>query len=129
MKFKFLILTGFLLVGCSGQHWPTLMSLYHDRQASQLIGKKKNEEAYALYLKNLEDNSTEPSLHSNIGILLDQLQKPDEAVKSLLTAKQLADQQKNPTMQFATRFNLGTHYGEKKMIPEALAAYQQAFRN
>lgn len=131
MKFNFtLLITLFLpislLLGCADRHWPSLSSLYRDRLASQLVKNKKTEDAFNLYLKNLEENAWSPSLHSNLGILLDENQKPEEALKSLLAAKDLADQQNSEDLKFATRFNLGVHLGNKKKISEALQAYQQA---
>lgn len=126
VKRYFLLIFLIFGTGCGKNHWPSLSTLYRDQLASDLIKKKKNEEAFNIYLKNLEDNSDAPSLYSNIGILLEESQKSEDALKSLLMAKKLADQQDDTRLQFAIHFNLGAYYGQKKKYKEALEAYQQA---
>lgn len=113
------------LTSCDQQN-PSLISLVSDLTAKQLLKAEKYEEALSLYLKILVNLPLEPKVHSNVGVLLDHLQKNDEGLKSLLLALQLAEENKDLTTAFAVRFNLGVHYGLQKKIPEALEQYQAA---
>lgn len=123
---KFFALTFILfLVSCDEKN-PSLLSLFSDLTAKQLLKAEKYEEALSLYLKLLESLPHEAKIHSNVGVLLDQQQKSEDAVKSLNLALQKAEENKDAAAAFAIHYNLGVHFGRLKMIPEALEHYQAA---
>lgn len=124
-----LILPIFLAVvvsGCSGNKYPSINTLYKDYLARQDIKKEKYEEALSKYYSLLEDDGERAATHSNIGIILNSIQKPDDSLKSLQHALRLAESQGDKEMVFKVRYNLGVYYGALKKIPEALEHYQAA---
>ncbi len=125
---KVLLLPMLILVLFSGctQSQPSLKMLYLDYLARQDIKKEKFEEALTQYYALLEIEVSKPETHSNIGVLLNSVQKPEDSLKSLQYALTLAEAQKNPDLIFKVRYNLGVYYGALKKIPEALEHYQAA---
>lgn len=111
---------------CNKTHSPTLSTLYTDYLARQDIKREQPEAALSKYYALLENDGNRAMTHSNIGILLDNIQKPDEAEKSLSYALKLAEGDLDKEAVFAIRYNLGVHFGTLKKIPEALDFYQQA---
>ncbi|MBC7420382.1 MAG: tetratricopeptide repeat protein [Bdellovibrio sp.] len=118
----FLILS---MLGCNASITP-LESLVRDQAAARLIKQSLNEKALDQYIKILETSPDEPRVHLNIGVMLNQTQKPDDALKSFQLALKLAEDKKDLAAVFATRYNLGSYYGALKKVPEALANYQAA---
>lgn len=118
-----------LLVGCSGRsgyQFPSVQTLYTSYLAELDIKKEKHEDALSKYYSILEDNSERAEIHSNIGVLLNTMQKSEDSLKSLEHALKLAKDQSNLEMIFKVYYNLAVYYGAQKKIPEALANYQAA---
>ncbi|AGH95104.1 tetratricopeptide repeat protein [Pseudobdellovibrio exovorus] len=123
----FFLVIGALLLSSCKQDYPSLKSLYLDSVAKKEIQREEYEQALTHYYQILESAPYQPSVHSNIGVLLGGMQQPEEERKSLLYALELA--QKNPENTealFAIQFNLGVHYGRLKKVEEALEHYQAA---
>jgi len=121
-----LALSVFLLAGCLNSRSPSMATLYRDYQAGQDIKNEKHEEALAKYYLLLEEDVERGATHSNIGVLLNAVQKPEEALKSLLHALKLAEISKDQETIFKILYNLGVYYGALKKVPEALNYYQMA---
>jgi hypothetical protein len=127
MKFKLaLALMALLLSSCAWQNDPLPNELGRDWEAKSLVKSERYEDALQKYLEMIEVNPNRFSTHSNIGVLLSMLQKPEESEKSLLHALQLAENSKNAEAIFSIRFNLGVFYGAQKKVAQALEHYQQA---
>lgn len=125
-QFFLTLLTALLLMsGCFGEN-PSLSNLFLDVQAQHDVDQKKYEEALAKYFKMIEKQSDWSGAHSNIGVLLSLLQQPDESLKSLLHARELAQKKNDTKNLFSINYNLGVYYGEQKKIKEALESYQAA---
>ena len=120
-QLKFLLLL--LLTGCA-QNEPSIKTLWNDFQARQEIKAEKYEEALLRYIALLESDGGRAGTHSNIGVLLGKLQKPEDAQKSLQHALTLA--QNDPQSLFVVNYNLGVFFGAQKKVPEALSYYQAA---
>lgn len=125
MKPLLKLLALLLLCGCSRQY-PSLQSLYTDYRAARAIKGERYEDALEIYFRLLENDPDRAGTHSNVGVLLNMTQRPEEAAKSLLYARRLAEQQKDSAALFTVNFNLGTYYGQLRKVPEALASYQAA---
>ncbi len=126
---KMAILTLFLMACQPQQKADELTSveaLLQDRTATAYLKAERFEDALNLYVDMLEHEPNKPQIHSNIGVIMAQIQKNDEALKSLQHALQLAEQQKDLASLFATNYNLGVFYGSQKKIDEALSHYQAA---
>jgi Ca-activated chloride channel family protein len=104
----------------------SLGALFQDQKASALIKAEKYEEALAVYVDMLEKEPESPEIHSNIGVIMAQTQKPEDALKSLEHALELAKAEKNPVALFGVQYNLGVYFGGNKKIDEALQHYQAA---
>lgn len=128
MKFKISLVLFLMSVlsSCSWTSDPMPNELLQDRLARAEIKAEMYEEALQKYLEMVEQNPNRYSTHSNIGVLLGMIQKPEDAEKSLLHALKLAEKSKEPQALFTTRFNLGVLYGTQKKVPQALENYQQA---
>jgi Ca-activated chloride channel homolog len=113
------------LCGCDKSS-PSLNTLYKDFLASKDIKNEKYEDALSKYYNILEENTDQTATHSNIGVLLNMVQKPEEALKSLNYALKLAEDKGEAQLVFAVRYNLGVYYGALKKVPEALENYQVA---
>lgn len=126
---KFLLAVS-LLSGCQKKanqvELTSVGALIQDRAASALVKAEKYEEALEIYLSALEKEPQKPQIHSNVGVILSQIQRPEDAVKSLLHALKLAEEQKDGPSLFAINFNLGAYYGAQKNVDEALKHYQAA---
>ena len=124
--FLVFLLSG-LLGGCSdGLKYPSFKTLYSDYLARQDIKKERYEDALAKYYVLLEKEGTRGGTHSNIGVILNTIQKPEEALKSLQHALKLAEIAQDPELVFQVRYNLGVYFGAQKKVPEALEHYQAA---
>lgn len=97
-----------------------------DYLAQKDIKNEKYEDALAKYYSLLEDDGERAATHSNIGVILNNMQKPEDSLKSLQHALKLAETQDDKEMVFKVRYNLGVYYGALKKIPEALDNYQAA---
>ena len=128
MKFKIslVLLISVNLSACVWTQDPMPNEILKDRAAVAEIKAERYEDALQHYLEMLEKNPNRYSTHSNIGVLLGMIQKPEDSEKSLLHAFRLAEQSKDLEAQFITRFNLGVLYGAQKKIELALENYQQA---
>ncbi len=126
LRFLFLILALSSCQEASHDDLTSVGALFKDQSASILLKAKKYEEALDLYLSMLEQEPNKPQIHSNIGVILGQIQKPDDSLRSLQHALVLAEEQKNPATLFAINYNLGVYYGAQKKIQEALSFYQKA---
>lgn len=115
-----------VLSSCAWTSDPMPNELLKDRSARAEIKAEKYEDALQKYLEMVEQNPSRYSTHSNVGVLLAMIQKPEDAEKSLLHALKLAEESKDPQALFTTRFNLGVLYGAQKKVPQALENYQQA---
>lgn len=114
------------LAGCSEYKSPSIATLYQDNQAGRDVKNEKYEDALAKYYSLLSEDVARESTHSNIGVLLNMVKKPEEGLKSLQHALKLAEAHNNPEMIFKVHYNLGVYYGALKKIPEALEHYQSA---
>ena len=119
-------LLGLLLCSCSPKAAPPPAQLWADFKARQDIKAERYEDALVRYYSLLESEPDRFGMHSNIGVLLGMIQKPEEALKSLQHALKLAEQQKDVAGIFTMQFNLGVHFGAQKKVPEALEHYQAA---
>lgn len=128
LKLVFLV---FLLSGCqkpTERDWEftSLGALFEDQTATALIKAERYEDALSVYINMLEKEPNKPQIHSNIAVIMSQIQKPEDALKSWDHALKLAEQQKDATSFFAVNFNLGAYYGAQKKIDQALKYYQAA---
>lgn len=114
-----------LLFGCV-DHVTPLETLIRDQAAARLIKHEQTEKALDFYIKMLEKSPNEPAIHSNIGVILNQTQRSEEALKSFKLALALAENHKDAASAFAIRYNLGTYYGALKKVDAALENYQAA---
>lgn len=117
-----------LLTGCEPKHFEitSLWALFKDEVAKTLLKAEQFEQALQVYLSLLETDPYEARVHSNVGVLLGHLQKPEEALKALQYALKIAESEKDLQAQFAIHYNLGVYFGSQKKVPEALAHYQAA---
>lgn len=122
--FSVLVLISFS--SCSGSKHPSVKTLYIDYLARQDVKNEKHEDALAKYYSLLEDDGERSATHSNIGVLLNGMQKSEDSLKSLQYALKLAEDTGDKEMIFKVRYNLGVYYGSLKKIPEALENYQMA---
>ncbi len=113
------------LCGCNKSE-PSLSTLFKDYAAARDIKKEKYEDALGKYYNILEEDGDRAGTHSNIGVLLNLVQKPEDALKSLQHALKIAEEKGNPEELFSVRYNLGVHYGALKKVSEALENYQVA---
>jgi tetratricopeptide (TPR) repeat protein len=104
----------------------SLNTLIKDEVAQKMLKAEKYEEALNQYIDMLEDEPSKAEIHSNIGVIMAQTQKPEDALKSMRLALKLAEENKDFKSQFAVNFNLGAYYGGQKNIAEALHYYQAA---
>ncbi len=111
--------------GCYSNITP-LEALVRDQAAARLIKKEQTEKALDQYITILEDSPNEAAIHSNIGVILNQNQKNEDALKSFQLALKLAEDKKDLGAVFAIRYNLGVYYGALKKVDEALDNYQAA---
>ncbi len=117
----------------ASKNFPNPQSFIFDYKSRKAIKNKIPEKALEENLKILEHDTDIPQVHSNLGIVFDQLSKPEQAEKSFSEALRLIEaaekKQMNsvsPTDQFQVYYNLGVYYGQKKEIDKALAFYQSA---
>lgn len=123
MKLFNICLLFILLSSCHGE--PSIRVLWNDFQARQEIKSEKYEDALTRYFDLLETDGGQPATHSNIGVLLSKMQKPDDALKSLQHALELAGPS-DAKSQFIINYNLGAYFGAQKKVEEALSHYQAA---
>ena len=119
----------FILAGCqqpSSYELTSVGALFKDQAATALIKAEKYEDAMNLYIDMLEQEPDKAQIHSNIGVIMNQIQKPEESLRSLQHALKLAEAQKDSMLLFAINYNLGAYYGAQKKIEEALKHYQAA---
>jgi Ca-activated chloride channel family protein len=119
-------ISAFLFLCACDNSSPSLNTLYKDYLASKEIKKEKYEDALSKYYNILEEDTDRTATHSNIGVLLNMVQKPDDALKSLKYSLKLAEDQGDAQLLFAVRYNLGVYYGALKKVSEALENYQVA---
>jgi Ca-activated chloride channel family protein len=122
-SFLFLIL---FLSGCSATETPSLEILWQDSKARLFLKAEKYEDSLQMYYGIVESNPYFSGTHSNIGVILNYTQKPEEALKSLNHALQLARSQKDKVSEFSVLFNLGVYYTSAKNTDEAIINYQAA---
>jgi len=116
-------------LGGNPLNFPHLSSFYYSYKANQALKNKNPESAFEYMLKVLETESYSASVHSNMGVVFDYMQKKDEAEKSFQQSLKIVDQYKNliyPSDLFQVYYNLGAFYGAAKKIDEALVFYQRA---
>ncbi len=120
-----LILLCFLLSGCTSDY-PSVNVLWNDFKARVEIKIEKYEDALQKYYDVIADWPSGVEAHSNVGVLLSQLQKNEDALKSFDEALLLANQQKDLKATFYVLFNKGVYYGKLKNVELALNNYQAA---
>lgn len=120
-----LILLCLLLSGCEAEY-PPVGTLWNDFKARVDIKLEKYEEAALRYYDVIAAWPTGIEAHSNVGVILSQLQKNEEALKSFDQALLLADQQKDLKAMFYVLYNKGVYYGKLKNVEQALNNYQAA---
>lgn len=127
-KVSTLIYVLVFLTACEPKHFEmtSLWALFKDEVAKTLLKAEQFEQALQVYLSLLETDPYEARTHSNVGVLLGHLQKPEEALKALQYALKIAEAQNDMQAQFAIHYNLGVQFGAQKKIPEALLHYQAA---
>lgn len=125
-KFLLFILVSSFLSACTQLNWPTISTILKDRKAAHTAEKENFSDALIQYYSILDEAPENPSVHSNIGVLLKQKSQPEEALKSLNYALELAKSKNDKRAEFAIQFNLGVYYGTLKKISEALDHYQAA---
>ncbi len=130
LAFIFLFNGHFVL---ASRDFPSPQSFIYDYKSRKAIKNKIPEKALEENLKILEHDTDIPQVHSNLGIVFDQLSKPEQAEKSFGEALRLIEtaekKQMNsvsPTDQFQVYYNLGVYHAQKKEIDKALAFYQSA---
>lgn len=101
-------------------------ALFEDQAATRLIQAERYEDALGVYVDMLEREPQKPQIHSNVGVIMAQIQKEEDALKSWQYALKLAADNKDLATLFAVNFNLGVYYGAKKNVDEALKYYQAA---
>lgn len=133
MKFILsLLILIFIFSGCQKNHpdqayeLTSIGALFEDQAATRLIQAERYEDALSLYIDMLEREPNKAQIHSNIGVIMAQIQKDEEALKSWQYALKLAEEKKDNAILFAVNFNLGVYFGSKKKVEEALKYYQAA---
>lgn len=101
-------------------------ALFEDQAATRLIQAERFEDALNVYIDMLEREPNKPQIHSNVGVIMAQIQKDEEALKSWQHALKLAEMKKDQASLFAVNYNLGVYYGAKKKVDEAIGYYQAA---
>lgn len=114
-----------ILSGCSATE-PSLSVLWQDQEARRQLKAEKYEEALQSYYNLVEQNPNLAAAHSNIGVILNFVQRPEDAVKSLEHALTVAKENNDFAAEFAVNFNLGVYFGAKKDVARALEHYQAA---
>lgn len=125
-KFLLLIMTIATLSSCGDFKTPSPNVLWQDLQARKQLKAEKYEEALQLYYNLVEAEPNFAGTHSNIGVILNMIQRPEDALKSLEHSLQVARETKDIKNEFAAQFNLGVYYGALKKIDEAIVHYQEA---
>jgi Ca-activated chloride channel homolog len=125
------LLSVFIFSGCENRQsqsyeLTSVGALFEDQAATRLIQAERYEDALNIYVDMLEREPNMPQIHSNVGVILAQTQKEEEALKSWQHALKLAEEKKDYATLFAVNFNLGVYYGSKKNVDEALKHYQAA---
>ena len=120
-----LIFLWLLLSGCT-THYPSVGVLWSDFKARIDIKIERYEEALQKYYDVIASWPSGVEAHSNVGVLLSQLQKNEDALKSFDEALLLANQQKDAKSMFYVLFNKGVYYGKLKNVELALDSYQAA---
>ena len=120
-----LIFLWLLLSGCT-THYPSVGVLWSDFKARIDIKIERYEEALQKYYDVIASWPSGVEAHSNVGVLLSQLQKNEDALKSFDEALLLANQQKDAKSMFYVLFNKGVYYGKLKNVELALDNYQAA---
>ncbi|MFN3454567.1 MAG: tetratricopeptide repeat protein [Pseudobdellovibrio sp.] len=109
--------------------WPSPKSFYYDYKARKALQNKQPNEALEYTLKILENEPMAAQIHSNLGVILDQMEKKEDAEKAFIESMRLVElykDQLHPADLFQIYYNLGVKYGADKKIPQALEAYQKA---
>lgn len=116
--FSFLMLA---LCGCDTvSRWSALRG---NREGLRALKAENPSAALEGFAGGLSAAPFEPALHMNLGLTLDLLKRPEDALKSYENAEKFATEQE---LAFAARFDRGELLGRAKKIEEALAAYQSA---
>ena len=126
LKLNYFLPLILMLTGCSKFTEPSITLLQKDFEARRHLKDEKYEDALQSYYNLVEINPNFAGTHSNIGILLNMVQKPEEALKSLEHGLQVAKETKDFAAEFAIQYNLGTYFGQLKKIDEAIGHYQAA---
>jgi tetratricopeptide (TPR) repeat protein len=114
------------LTGCNRRQDPTLTVLRYDYEARKQLKAEHFEEALQNYYNIVQVYPNDAGPHSNIGVILNMVQKPEEALKSLEQALELAKQNHDSAAEFAVQYNMGWYFTGLKKIDEALEHYQAA---
>jgi len=76
--------------------------------------------------KTAKDAVLEAAVHNNLGYALQSMDLLEEAVKEYDTARQMADEQRDPSRSATANFNMGETLYKLKRFEPALAAYKRA---
>ncbi len=109
---------------------PSIQTLLQDVLLHKNLKNKKMSEAYINSIRILEKEPKAFQSHTYLGVLLDNEQKPEDALKSLLSALEIALEKakSNPRSEYLymAYYNLGFYYGSVKKIESAIENYQKA---
>jgi tetratricopeptide (TPR) repeat protein len=121
-----LIISGLIVLSSCAKNEPSLSVLWQDMEARKQLQAERYEEALQSYYELVEKNPDLAGTHSNIGVILNFIQRPEDALKSLEHALTVAKENKDPAAEFAVHFNLGVYFGANKDVDQALEHYQAA---
>ncbi len=123
-----LILSLVLVIFCSGcgVGYPSIGVLWTDFKARLDLKIEKREEALQKYYDIIAQWPAGAEPHSNAGVILSQIEKDDDALKSFQYALQLSEKSQDFKLNFQVLFNLGVYYTKVKNIGLAIDSYQAA---
>jgi len=124
------IISSLLVLSSCAKNEPSLSVLWQDKEAQSQLKAERYEEALQSYYDLVEKNPNLAGTHSNIGVILNFVQRPEDALKSLEHALTVAKENNDLGAQFAVNFNLGVYFGDSKSsakdVGRALEHYQAA---
>ncbi len=102
----------------------TVQSFFENREGLKKFSQKSYFPAYQSFMRALQSDPMNPSLHLNLGRALEANKEFEKAEKAYLSALSLLPE--DSTLRFETLFNLAGVRADLKRIDDALATYQAA---